>query len=358
MTSFIKVDARFVEKAQKVYEAYEAEGLSDPELSTESLREREAADREDVKQLYARLESATKRRDEARVKRENMRRKLHEGDILRDELNARINSLERQYREVASNLASAEKNNVAIAVQLEKSMQLNVLNDAFYIWYNGPYGTINNFRIGNVPSKPIEWSEINTALGETALALSVIVSKIPTSLFQFTKYGLFPMGSYSKVYKIEPSTMFGQWNNGGAGIGGNNAPVGSSSSVGSIPQGTALMNLYMDLNATFSLFPKSKFNAAIYGLMYCIYELGNYIASHDPPLCLPYKIDLGDGSGRSCTIAPRNPASQAQMVSLDLFWSGNASAGAYNEQDEQWTRALKFALSDVKWIIAWSSKHY
>ena len=189
---------------------------------------------------------------------------------------------------------------------------------------------------------------------------SLVISKIPKSLFHFTKYGLFPLGSYSKVYKIEPSTMFGQWNSGsGGGIGSIVAAGNSvSSSAGGIPPGTALMNLYMDLNATFSLFPKSKFNAAVYGLMYCIYELGNYIASHDPPLCLPYKIDVGDGSGRSCTIAPRNPVNQAQTVALDLFWSGNASAGALNDQDEQWTRALKFALADVKWIIAWSSKHH
>lgn len=352
MSSFASLDAAFVEKAQRLYDEYEAlqASGSGEEMSRNDDNEKEME--KEMSKLTEDLLVATRRRDEARARREQMRGKLHEGGNLRDDLNARINSLEKEYRGVLGDVASAEKNNTSIATHLDKSMQLNVLNDAFYIWYNGPYGTINNFRIGNVPTKPIEWSEINTALGETALALSVIVSKIPKDLFQFTKFGIYPMGSYSKVYKIEAATMFGKWNN-------NAYAVGEGGAVGpAVPQGTALMNLYMDLNATFSLFPKSKFNAAIYGLMYCIYELGIYIASHDPPLCLPYQIDVGDGSGRSCTIAPRNPASQAQTTGLDLFWSGNTSAGAYNEQDEQWTRALKFALSDVKWLIAWSSKHY
>ena len=162
----------------------------------------------EIERLTERLEAVTRRRDEARIRREYIRGKLHEGDILRDKLNARINNLEDKYRDTLGNVDSAKRNNVSIAADLDKSMQLNVLNDAFYIWYSGPFGTINNFRIGNVPTKPIEWSEINAALGETALALSVIVSRIPKNQFQFTKFELYPMGSYSKVYKKESSTIF------------------------------------------------------------------------------------------------------------------------------------------------------
>jgi hypothetical protein len=371
-------DVQFLQEAQRILEQSEKDGAT-PSAGVKGTDDTESA--VELAELMKRCKDAELRKDKAIEKRDRIREKMHEGATLRDALNSHINTLERRYREAIENLASAEKNNGALALQLDKSMQLNILNDAFYVWYSGPYGTINNFRVGNVPLKPIEWSEINTALGETALALSVIVSKIPRSQFRFTKYGLYPMGGYSKVYRIEG----GSWWSGAAGSGSNTddgdteAQQSSGHALGArslmqnpykVPQGTTLVNLYMDLNATFSLFPKSKFNAAIYGLMYCIYELGEYIGKHDPPLSLPYSIDVGDGSGRTCTISTRtaspaggdstsnNSNAAASSSCLDLFWSGNASAGAYNDQDEQWTRALKFALSDVKWIIAWSSKHF
>ena len=46
---------------------------------------------------------------------------------------------------------------------LNRLKQINVINDAFYIWYNGPYATINAFRLGNLSMKPIEFKEINAA---------------------------------------------------------------------------------------------------------------------------------------------------------------------------------------------------
>eukprot|EP00959_Pyramimonas_sp_CCMP1952_P076087 1590125-Pyramimonas_sp.AAC.1 len=31
----------------------------------------------------------------------------------------------------------------------------SVYNDAFHIWHSGPFGTINNFRLGRLPSAPV-----------------------------------------------------------------------------------------------------------------------------------------------------------------------------------------------------------
>jgi beclin 1 len=33
-------------------------------------------------------------------------------------------------------------------VLLNQLKRTNVMNDAFYIWYDGPFGTINGFRLG------------------------------------------------------------------------------------------------------------------------------------------------------------------------------------------------------------------
>uniref|UniRef100_M1BIY7 Beclin 1 protein n=1 Tax=Solanum tuberosum TaxID=4113 RepID=M1BIY7_SOLTU len=54
---------------------------------------------------------------------------------------------------------------------LEVLKRTNVLNDAFPIWYDGEFGTINNFRLGRLPKIPVEWDEINAAWGQACLLL-------------------------------------------------------------------------------------------------------------------------------------------------------------------------------------------
>lgn len=44
---------------------------------------------------------------------------------------------------------------------LEKLQKTDVLNDAFHIWFDGHFGTINGFRLGRLPSQSVEWAEIN-----------------------------------------------------------------------------------------------------------------------------------------------------------------------------------------------------
>lgn len=39
--------------------------------------------------------------------------------------------------------------------QLELLKRTNVLNDAFHIWHDGEFGTINNFRLGRLPNVPV-----------------------------------------------------------------------------------------------------------------------------------------------------------------------------------------------------------
>lgn len=38
---------------------------------------------------------------------------------------------------------------------LELLKRTNVLNDAFPIWHDGEFGTINNFRLGRLPKIPV-----------------------------------------------------------------------------------------------------------------------------------------------------------------------------------------------------------
>ncbi len=69
--------------------------------------------------------------------------------------------------------------------QFDQLKTTNVFNDTFNIWYDGHFGTISNFRLGRLPSQPIDWNEINAAWGQANLLLYSIAKKLN---YKFTKY--------------------------------------------------------------------------------------------------------------------------------------------------------------------------
>lgn len=250
----------------------------------------------EMKDLKLRLERAKQRRFQAHQRRIEIAKNLNEACTLRDNIFQTMNKLENEKSLVIEQKESIENELNVSKQKQEKYMRMSSLNDAFFIWYNGPFATINSFRLGSLPLKPVEWTEINAALGQAVLVVAIIALR---SGIEFKKYGLVPMGSFSKVFKMEDRRT--------------------------------LLSLYTD--GSFSLFPKRNFNAALVGFVSCIYELGEYIKSHDPTYGLPNAIDLKENTINEVSILLAN-------------------------DDEIWTRALKFLLSDIKWIIAWYTKHY
>ena len=51
------------------------------------------------------------------------------------------------------------------STQLDLLRRTNVYNDAFHIWHDGSFGTINGFRLGRTSAVPVERDEINAAWG-------------------------------------------------------------------------------------------------------------------------------------------------------------------------------------------------
>ena len=84
--------------------------------------------------------------------------------------------------------------------QLSMLKDINVFNATFHIWYDGHFGTINGFRLGRLPSHPVDWSEINAAWGQTVLLLYALAKKIE---FTFERYKLVPFGNHSFIETIE-----------------------------------------------------------------------------------------------------------------------------------------------------------
>jgi beclin 1 len=54
----------------------------------------------------------------------------------------------------------------------------NVYNDTSHIWHDGHFGTISSFRLGRLPSQPVDWNEINAAWGQATLLLHTIAKKL------------------------------------------------------------------------------------------------------------------------------------------------------------------------------------
>lgn len=61
-------------------------------------------------------------------------------------------------------------------------------------------------------------------------------------------------------------------------------------------------------------------------------EVGEYVQDHDPTLRLPYRIKEKDGTVGGL------PVSLGSSL-------------------EDWTRALKYMMTDLKWIVAWAAKY-
>lgn len=117
----------------------------------------------------------------------------------------------RQQLELDDELKSVDNQMRYCQIQLDRLKKTNVFNATFHIWYkrrivvtllyirlhgpfdwqsilllfcfflirhSGQFGTINNFRLGRLPSVPVEWNEINAAWGQTVLLLHALANKM------------------------------------------------------------------------------------------------------------------------------------------------------------------------------------
>jgi beclin 1 len=108
-----------------------------------------------------------------------------------------LNNLESDIQEHQEQMESLHLQFELARYRLDELSKTNVYNDAFKIWHEGPFGTINGLRLGRLPSIMVEWTEINAGLGQTALLLDAIAHKTG---FVFD-YTIVPLGSWSRIEK-------------------------------------------------------------------------------------------------------------------------------------------------------------
>lgn len=178
---------------------------------------------------------------------------------------------------------------------LELLKQTNVLNDAFPIWHDGEFGTINNFRLGRLPKVPVEWDEINAAWGQACLLLHTMCQYF-TPKFHY-RIKILPMGSYPRIMDTSNNTY--------------------------------------DLFGPVNLFWSTRYDKAMTLFLTCLKDFAEFARMKDlennipPDKCfkLPYRIENDKVEAYSITQSFNKP--------------------------EHWTKALKYTLCNLKWALYW-----
>lgn len=171
----------------------------------------------------------------------------------------------------------------------------NVLNDAFHIWYDGPFGTISGFRMGRMPNIRVTWEETNAAWGQCVFLLSHMAK---TCKFSFSRYRLFPMGSYPRILDGKTTLeLFGPVSQLNLFGGGTTYDKGAIA--------------FLTCLREFSEFARSKDEAS----------------HREDPFVLPFPIEGERVQGKSIRYA--------------------------FHREEGWTAALKLLLADLKFVQSW-----
>jgi beclin 1 len=269
-------------------------------------------DYEKLKQELIQLDEEEKKlKNELTILEQDNERIQNESEQLTKEeqlLEAEETRFLRDYNEQKRLLFEAEDEQKSIdnqikhaRAQYDKLSKTNAFNAAFHIWHQEHFGTINGFRLGRLPSINVEWSEINAGLGQAALLLNSLAKRID---LQFTKFRIVPLGSHSYIED------FNERKNG---------------KYVQLPLYTGRRHFSLD----------TQFDKAMIAFLDCVNQFKLAIESKNQRFCLPYKMN----EKAKGTITDSN----GYQFSVRLQVSSQ----------EQWTKALKYMLTNLKWGLTW-----
>ncbi|KAH3681879.1 hypothetical protein WICPIJ_007185 [Wickerhamomyces pijperi] len=204
-------------------------------------------------------------------------------------------------------LQTTYQNNMKL---LEKLRKINIYNETFQISHNGPFGTINSLRLGSLPEMKVPWQEINAAIGDVVLLLSTISSRLN---FKLKGFKLRPMGNFSKIEKYEDLQT-----------------VPSSANV---KAKHVILECYSSGEYQIErLFNHSKFDDAMLAILAILSQIITRLRQLDQSADVPYEINLEEG----------------KIGGLKLVLNSKVA-------DDEWTGACKLLLTNLKWVLAYSS---
>ncbi|KAI9840956.1 MAG: autophagy protein 6 [Sclerophora amabilis] len=251
--------------------------------------------------------------------------------------------------------------------QLERLQRTNVYNDTFCIGHDGYFGTINGLRLGRLPSQPVEWAEINAAWGQTVLLLATVAEKLG---FTFEGYRLRPMGSTSKVEKIEYLQQTSQQqstsstNTGNprysAADGHGHGPSPTAQSAAPSPK-ISVLELFSSGDLPLGrMFMHRRFDNAMVAFLECLRQLGEFVG-RDPAATRqasqPAQVHSPSSGRANSNASPSGGGGGGPKLPYEIKKDriGDASIKLGFNQDEGWTKACKYTLTCCKFLLAHAS---
>ncbi|KAH1521851.1 hypothetical protein KXV51_001517 [Aspergillus fumigatus] len=298
------------------------------EAAEQSLKETLAAEEAAFEELVA-LEKEKAALDEeiAALEEESRQLDLEEEKFWRDRNAFALTLSEFQNERDALNMRYDHDSR-----QLERLQRTNVYNDAFCIGHDGYFGTINGLRLGRLTNPSVEWPEINAAWGQTTLLLATIAEKLG---FQFQGYRLKPMGSMSRIEKIEyPRTSPAQ-----SALGGGNAETSPAAKI-------TTLDLFSSGDLPLNLpWLHRRFDAGMVAFLECLRQLGEFVEKTPAPASSTRR-----GHGNAPVAGLKLP----YEIKRDKIGDASIKLG-FNQNDETWTRACKYTLTCCKFLLAHAS---
>ena len=285
---------RYQEMAARLEQEVEEYKQQMPELDKELEELRQEEER-----LKEKLKSTERKRSDVAAEMERQRERERTLKAEEQSYWESFNEYQREVLQFREEQRSLDYQLQYMTEQLDRLKKTNVLNSAFHIWHNGHFGTINGLRLGRLQTVPVEWSEINAALGQAALLLVTLARNAGAT---FLCYKVVPYGNQSFVEVLE-----GKKKN-------QHLPLYSSAGL--------------------RIFADSKFDLGLVAYLDCLNQLKHHIElSSRSRFALPYSITkdrIGNGK--------------------ELF-----SVKTQFNTLEGWTKALKFVLTNLRWALTWIS---
>ncbi|XP_023691555.1 beclin-1 [Paramormyrops kingsleyae] len=281
------------------------------ELLSQLREEEEDTLLAELQQLKEEEESLIQQLEAIEEQRGVVAQELSQGRSLTQQLDSEelqyqkeYSEFKRQQLELDDELKSADNQMRYAQIQLDRLKKTNVFNATFHIWHSGQFGTINNFRLGRLPSVPVEWNEINAAWGQTVLLLHALANKMG---LRFQRYRLVPYGNHSYLESLTDKSK----------------------------------ELPLYCSGGLRFFWDNKFDHAMVAFLDCVQQFKEEVEKGDTGFCLPYRMDVEKGK----------------------IEDTGGSGGSYSiktqfNSEEQWTKALKFMLTNLKWGLAWVSSQF
>ncbi|KAK5778723.1 beclin 1 PWA37_000658 [Arxiozyma heterogenica] len=306
--------------------------LKEKDLLLEKLQQLE----EDEENLDREISKLTEKLKKKNLEDDSLMEEINLQEVSQYEFQIELQNIQNQYETSLNNLDLLRKT--------------NIYNETFKISHKGPFGTINGLRLGSIYKIPVSWKEINAALGQVVLLLRLLSDQLN---YPLKNYRLEPLGSYSKILKYDITIK--NW---------------------------TTLEVYYDENFKFTkLFhSETNFDKSLESLLDIVQQLSQYILNPVQNSIFTANNTQDRNNSESATtnnIENRlsNESKYVQRSSLTKTNVNNTTIdelpypifdGKINslsvtlygkEPDIKWTTAMKFLLTNLKWLLLLSTKN-